>query len=399
MSNMKRLWTTSLLCAAFLLPLHAQPLLQEYVSDMKGGESPVEYVFRLFESADIIVLGERDHRDMTQYELITRLLADPRFAERVGHVYTEIGVTNMTRRANQLIKGSFESWGSYLKARLDYLRDEDYLFCWEKTNRSVFIDSLYSINSRLPENRKITLGLTDVAFDWHKPIRPYKYRRWWNKVNYNGIRDKVMADNFIRLYKQQKPIDGHRKALVITNLPHAVNNPRTGQYGSEGYRIKKKFGDKVRIVCLNWVDATSDDSSALIDDGRWDAAFELTGHRCVGFNLAGTAFGRTPYCLFGAVADDGMRWQDVADGIVWFKPFYEFLGSTGIDGFVADSCRVEQQRRLDLLKHAGVDKDNDYERNKAYYNTVRTYPCDDAANIAGMKEQMERQIRLMRDNP
>lgn len=55
------------------------------------GIPPKEYIFKLFEKSDIVVLGERDHRDTVQYDLIHDILADPRFAEQVGHVYTEIG--------------------------------------------------------------------------------------------------------------------------------------------------------------------------------------------------------------------------------------------------------------------------------------------------------------------
>ncbi|MDR2563407.1 MAG: hypothetical protein LBC98_05625, partial [Prevotellaceae bacterium] len=32
---------------------------------------PVDYVFELFEKYDIVILGERDHRDISQYELIS----------------------------------------------------------------------------------------------------------------------------------------------------------------------------------------------------------------------------------------------------------------------------------------------------------------------------------------
>lgn len=373
---------------ALSLPVvSAQSALSEYVKVLRGGEDPVEYVFRLFETSDIVILGERDHRDVTQYEFISKLIADPRFAERIGHVYTEVGVTNLTRRANDLIKGKYGSWEEYRKARLDYLRDEDYSFGWEKTNRSMFIDSLYSINSRLPDGKKITLGLTDVKFDWHKAVSPTKYRKWYYKINF-GKRDKIMADNFIRLYKRQKPIEGNRKALVITNEPHAANNPWRGEYGSEGFRIKKNLGEgKVKIVCLNWYDI-DDDHHVLVDDGRWDASFELTGCRAVGFDIAGTVFGQTVYSLWGVDAKEGRAWQDFADGVIYYKPFYEFQSSMGIEGFVADSCREEQQRRLDLLKNAGVYRDNDWESNKEYYNTVGTFPCTEEDDLDKMKAQM-----------
>lgn len=110
----------------------------------------------------------------------------------------------MTERANKLIKGIFRTDDEYKKAKLDYLRDEDYNFCWEKTNRSYFIDNLYCVNSQLPNEIKITLGLTDVEFDWYKAKSPAKYRKWYYKYTVadsegkNDVRDKSMAKNFIK---------------------------------------------------------------------------------------------------------------------------------------------------------------------------------------------------------
>lgn len=196
-----------------------------------------------------------------------------------------------------------------------------------------------------------------------------------------------MADNFISQYKRQKPIGGCKKALVITNEPHAVGNPWQGRHGSEGFRIREKLGKgKVRIVCLNWVDTTSDSCPLLVDDGRWDAAFELTRHHPAGFDIAGTVFGQAPCRIFGIRE---RCWQDYADGIIFYRPFYEFLASTGIKGFMADSQRAEQRRRLDLLRNAGVaNPDVDDESYKAYYNTVRLFPCYDGADLDRMRQQM-----------
>jgi len=55
--------------------------LDDYVSSVKENScAPIDYIFNLFENSDIVVIGERDHRDTTQYELILDLLKDPRFA-------------------------------------------------------------------------------------------------------------------------------------------------------------------------------------------------------------------------------------------------------------------------------------------------------------------------------
>ena len=37
----------------------------------------------------------RDHAEMTQYDFIPEVLRDPRFVDRVGHVFSEIGQVGM----------------------------------------------------------------------------------------------------------------------------------------------------------------------------------------------------------------------------------------------------------------------------------------------------------------
>ena len=72
---------------------------------------PKEYIFKLFEKSDIVVLGERDHRDTVQYDLIQDILADPRFAEQIGYVYTEVGSYNMNDDVNRLLQGQLSDGG------------------------------------------------------------------------------------------------------------------------------------------------------------------------------------------------------------------------------------------------------------------------------------------------
>ena len=53
--------------------------------------SAKEYILSLFEKYDIVILCERDHREITQYDLILDVISDKRFRSEVGNIYTEIG--------------------------------------------------------------------------------------------------------------------------------------------------------------------------------------------------------------------------------------------------------------------------------------------------------------------
>ncbi len=398
----KRLLLLSALLACFVCLANAQPTVEDYRDCLeKLGEDPVEYIFRQFETCDVVILGERDHRDITQYGFILRLLADKRFAERIGYVYTEVGVTNMTESANRLIKTDWTSEEEFRKELGNHLRNEDYLFLWEKTNRSVFIDSLYHINRRLPTGKRITLGLTDIAFDWSEWTSPVKYRKWVYKNTYyhegqkTSVRDREMARNFLSLYKKQRPTDRSRKALVIWNQPHAVCLPNCK---GAGYRVKKALGGgRVKIVCLNYYESFAPGAYGfaaphgvnLIDDGRWDAAFALTGDKPVGFDIKDTPFGKTESWYW----DDGTMWEDIADGYIFYVPFHKFNGACGIKDILNEECRTEMQRRLNLMYSAGEIPTNDWNAICQYYNNVRTFPIPEEKKRERLMEQLNSLIK------
>ncbi len=136
--------------------------VEEYVRYIQAkGMDPKEYVFEAFKKHDVVILGERDHRDTTQYDFILDVLADPRFIDEVGYVYTEVGVVNRTDDANRLIKGNYASHDEFYSAFVQFYRNMDYEILWEKYNASKFIRGLYAINKELPAEKKITWGLTD----------------------------------------------------------------------------------------------------------------------------------------------------------------------------------------------------------------------------------------------
>jgi hypothetical protein len=65
--------------------------LSDYVSFLKNvQQSPKEYILKLFENSDIVILCERSHPEFTQYEMIIDLINDNRFIQKIGHVFTEV---------------------------------------------------------------------------------------------------------------------------------------------------------------------------------------------------------------------------------------------------------------------------------------------------------------------
>ena len=191
--------------------------LNDYVNCLKGNScDPVDYIFNLFEKADVVVIGERDHRDTTQYQLILDILKDPRFVKEIGYVYTEVGCVNRTSEVNKLIKGKFQTNEDFMNHLYAYLRTGEVFYpLWEKYNRVQFLKGLYEINRN--NSQKIILGLTDCAFSWDEIDSAQEYKDFYYSAACE-YRDSTMVANFAQMFEQQKPKKGKRKVGVAIAL-------------------------------------------------------------------------------------------------------------------------------------------------------------------------------------
>ena len=353
--------------------------LKDYVQYINNYSStPVEYIFKLFEQSDIVVISERDHRDTTQYELILDILKNPRFAKEIGYVYTEVGCINRTSDVNKLIKGNFKTDEDFMNHLLSYLRTGEVFYpLWEKYNRVQFLKGIYEINRN--SRKKITLGLTDCEFSWSDIDSAEEYKNFYYSPACE-YRDSTMAANFAQMFEQQKPKKGKRKALIITNQPHAINATMTKKtYHRQGKWLKERYGqDNVKIVIFNWAEYRFYDGKTfpLIAGGLWDAAFEVIDCKPFGMDIKGTPFGNTPYL---DPAYKNLRWEDVADGIIYYKPFYETIVTVGIPNIIDSGFESEFMRRIRIYYEAIIglaapnleDAKSSYD---GYISVPGTYP-------------------------
>lgn len=350
-------------CAFTAIALKAQPPSIEALRTCAAekGIPPKEYIFKLFEKSDIVVLGERDHRDTIQYDLIHDILADPRFAEQVGHVYTEVGSYNMTDDVNRLLQGVYPTEAVFMDSLYAYYRKSETFYpIWEKSNRVKFLKGIYEVNRTSP--KKIKLGLTDCEFSWDEIRTVEDYKKFWKSPGLND-RDSVMAAHISEMYARQTPLNGKRKALVITNQPHAINYSMTLKktntvYGVQGWWMKKNFGEeKVKIVVLNWFDYNLFDGSnfPMTGDGHWDAAFELLQCRPFAIDLKNTPYGKTAYNGLAGGTTSHVKekcWQDVADGLIYYAPLYDHVAAWGIEGIITKEFEPEIKRRVTIFFQA-----------------------------------------------
>lgn len=403
--------TLSILTTSYL---YGQNKINEYVDFLKEQKDPKEYIFQLWEKADIIVLGERDHRDTTQYNLILDILSDKRFIDNVGNLYLEVGVVNATEKANNLIKNT-TSKDKFDKEFVELQMIEHWSPFWEKYNRYQLLYGLFNINKNLPKDKQINLGLLDMEFLWDKQLTPEKYLEF-NMVEMNkefNTREKIMANNFLAFYSNQELRNNYKKALIITSREYAgkyhVQTRGNNVKRQAGY-IKDVYGDKVKTVALNWYkwiplewqrQVLPDKTNGLSADGKFDAAFELTKCNPVGFDLEGSPFGEEEYDY---PFDNNLKWKDVFDGYIFYEPYYNFIGKVGFPTKLKNKQAKELVRRLKIIHLTWGDKQEarrlkwfgwieKYKEKKEYsnmreFNCITMYPSYDVWRDE-MKKWME----------
>ncbi len=380
----------------------SQSEIENYSTFLKNQkQSPKEYIFELFETNNIIILGERDHRDTTQYDLILDIIRDERFINNVGHVYTEVGVVNQTKWANNVVKGNYKDTQEFEKEFVKLYRELDFNPLWDKYNMIKYLQGIYEINKNRTQDKKVTIGLTDCAFEW-KDLTHKKYEEF-KKNNLRGLntRDSIMAFNFMKLYEQQNPINGHKKALLIQSRPHAINLNivyKEKNIITTGGFIKKKYGNNVKVIAFNWYKWIPKEWKGvrwglehiieLTNDGKWDAAFEITENKSVGFDIKDTPFGLTE---FDYSYEQNINFQDVIDGVIFYLPFYEFSCTRGLPNIVDIEFAEKYIERMDSINgNTSYSEKYTPKDEKMDWDEFRSFDCNDYEK---MKIQMEQWIK------
>ncbi|MBQ7942346.1 MAG: hypothetical protein IJ328_08090 [Muribaculaceae bacterium] len=311
--------------------------ISKYRHDFINGEHNIkDFVLDLFDRYDVVILGERDHRDTTQYSFIKNLISDSRFIDNIGYVYTEVGCNTATNSANNLIKGKFCGEKEFRNACIKHLRQEEWWPLWEKWNRYQFLRDLWQINDTLSNDRKITIGLTDVNYPWDNVKTAIDYNKFYNIDTQN--RDYIMAANFSYMFNHQLKKNGRHKALLITNAPHAIND---SILKNEGFFIKQGYGDRVAIVLMNWDEWWQNDYT-LFDNGRVDAAFYLSGNKPTALVLNNSELGE--YQI------NGQQLKNLADAMVFDVSVDKFMMKCGLTGLITPDFEDEIMRRDDIVR-------------------------------------------------
>lgn len=369
----KTAWPLSLIFLYVAVASHAASLcvsrtesksIEEYVTFLKNHtQNPVEYILGLFKKADIVILCERAHPEITQYELIADVLRDQRFIENVGHVFTEIGRSNVQSDVENILMDEGLSEGDVQDRLLNIIRNLQHSPLWKSTNYLDLLHDVYEINQSLSRREKIHVYPSNMPFTW-EGVTGDTYTEFYN--NKPRIRDKVIADQIIEKYKNiLKSGIPRTKALVIMNYRHAFphldvsEGTRIRHISNVGGYLMAEFPGKVANVMLNSIRilaATDTEMSwTALQDGKWDAAFALAGNLDAGFDFTDSPFGSDPFDYFPYQHD--YKYKDIFTGFVFYKPLDKHVMRYGFPGIFDEAFIAEFSERQRIKNKATTDKE------------------------------------------
>lgn len=328
--------------------------IKEYVNFLKEqNTSSVDYILGLFDHYDIVILCERNHQDITQYELFYQLVSDQRFINKVGNIFTEVGGSNYNDNINNILKNKNLTDRELKQKLLKLYRDFHWGGVWEKYNFFDFLNKLYYLNSQLEVEKKLNLYFTDIPINWQNITSPQQFEKII-RVN----RDLLMGNYFNKKFNAICNSNAKRKkALVIMNYRHAFKNFKyaNGELSNNtGEYIYKAFPDQTANVMVNSLAlmSGSKDRKAIYDviqEGKWDAAFEVLGNPEIGFDFANSPFGNDYFDYF-TFKKHNSKYKDIFTGFVFYKPLSEHELVMGVPG-IMDNGYIEIYKQRDLIMY------------------------------------------------
>lgn len=323
------------------------PEIKPYVDCLKKIEkkSAKDYILEKFQNHDIVILCERSHQDLSQYELIKEILTDEYFKKNVKNLFTEIGTVNLNPEINIFLKTTGLD-SIYVEKKLsEFQRNASFGPFWENYNYHYLLRTIYDINNN--SDNLISYFPSDVKFDWSKVKDSTDFARKTDKEIEH--RDSLIAYNIINRYKKIKS-KKNKKALIIMNYRHAFKlNSSIGDklQKNTGKYLFDYFGNKVTNILINTIIfKTQYNNNKLIQSGKWDAAFKALRIDDIGYDFKNTIFSKDNFDMWNL--ESNHTYEEFFDGFVFYKPIEKHNLVSYFNGLISEDSGEEILRRFEI---------------------------------------------------
>jgi hypothetical protein len=321
--------------------------IKKYVDFLqKQNTTARDYILSLYDKYDIVVLSERKHYEYSQYKIILDIISDKKFIDSVRNIFVEVGVSTEQKKVDEFLNSENLSEKEIKKKALEIYRNISYLASWDKTAYYDFLIKLYKINQNLEPDKKIKLFYSDIPFSWKKTKTQYDYKKFLDTID---TRDSIIAtqiiSNFDKIKSKKK-----KKALVILNYRHGFLNIKYNQYERKvdnvGRYLKEKYKERIASVLINDIYADINGKYYPIQNGKWDATFEILNKSDIGFNFQNSPFGKDSFDMYPV--ENELTYQDVFTGFIYTSPIDSFVFKKGVKHYISSDFEKEYIRRVEI---------------------------------------------------
>ena len=226
------------------------------------------------------------------------IISDSRFIKNVGNVFFETAMRIINPELNDLAHSENLSEDELHEKLLTIQRNSDYYPLWEPYNLYYQNKQVYNINQSLPKHKKINIYASDIAIE-QDSVTANQLRDFWNEDIEN--RDRLMAEFIIDKFEKIKKSNAKRKkALIIMNYRHAYNRnfqePNGDMIYNVGAFLFDRYPKATANVLINSIIMQGD--KWLMQDGKWDAAFEMARKDNLGFDFEKSPFGKDHFDMW-----------------------------------------------------------------------------------------------------
>ena len=152
---------------ARLRPGPTTQAIEKYVRFLQQQkQTPVDYIMSLFQTYDLVVLCERSHPEVTQYDMIYQLVADPRFQQQAGHIFMENGTRHLQPAVEEFLMGDGLTEPQAYEKHCRIFRDFNWDGASDRTNVFDFFRKVHDLNRSLPKDLRVHLYPCDLDCDW-----------------------------------------------------------------------------------------------------------------------------------------------------------------------------------------------------------------------------------------
>jgi len=334
--------------------------VKKYIDFLSENElqDPKDYILRLFDENDIVIICENNHLEDTQWDLIYSVVSDSVFINEIGNVFTEYGNIKNQPKVDKFLKTTYHNDTSRYKCAAT-------LMPYRSGGFYNFVNNLNKLNESLSDSLKVNLFFTDIL--------PWSYLIYEKPpIEQLILRDSLMASVVIDWYQKTK-----KKCLVVTNYRHAfiLNDEKIEQEsyklnqsilqthfgGNEAQYIFNKFPKNTTNVMIYGDAFNFLFLPAPIQNGKWRTALSSLS-KPVGFNFDKSPFGED---LFDFYPMKGRRmnvkYKDVFNGFVFYSDKENHKFSSQLY-----SNYAAQQEYHEIVNKVNIDKNTLIERLEKY---------------------------------